>query len=54
MASETLSVPEDHLAEVIKVIREGLKATANDKSISMETREQLAKWCDEEEEYLNK
>ena len=52
MAKEILAVPEDHLAEVIAVIRAGLKATETDGSVSDVTREQLAKWCDEEEEYL--
>lgn len=49
MASETLSVPEESLAEVIIVIRTGLK---NAKHISKDTRRELKKWCDEEEKYL--
>lgn len=49
MATEILSVPEDSLEEVILVIRNGLKAT---KGLSRETRKQLKKWCDEEEEYI--
>lgn len=48
MASEILAVPEDNLAEVIAVIRAGLKTT----KVTPETREQLTKWCDEEEAYL--
>ena len=50
MASEALYVPEESLAQVIIVIRTGLK---NAKHISKETRRQLKKWCDEEEAYLN-
>jgi len=54
MASEILTVPEDHLSEVIRVIRAGLEATKKDSKISKTTRTQLAKWCDEEEEYLSR
>lgn len=49
MANEVLSVPEESLAQVILVIRTGLK---NAKYISKETRRELKKWCDEEEAYL--
>jgi hypothetical protein len=49
MASEVLSVPEENLAEVIRIIRTGLK---NAKFISKDTRANLKKWCDEEEAYL--
>jgi len=48
MASELLSVPEDKLAEVIRVIRAGLKV----EGVSKETETQLKRWCDEEERYL--
>jgi hypothetical protein len=48
MASEILSVPEEHLLEVIAIIRAGL---AN-KACSAEVRERLTEWCDEEEEYI--
>lgn len=50
MASELLNVPEDKLAEVIRVIRAGLFVTRS--STSKETREHLARWCDDEEKYL--
>ncbi len=50
MASETLSVPEEHLEEVIKVIRAGLKAVR----VKREVSQQLKKWCDEEEEYVER
>ncbi len=49
MASELLAVPEENLAEVITVIRTGLK---NAKKISKDTRSHLKTWCDEEEAYL--
>lgn len=49
MASETLNVPEEHLLEVIKIIRNGLKTT---KRISPEVKEALTKWCDDEESYI--
>ncbi len=54
MANEILSVPEAHLAEVIKVIRAGLRATTTKDGITRVTRKQLNKWCDEEEEYLQR
>lgn len=49
MASEILAVPEEHLSDVIKVIRTGLKHT---KRVPRVVREQLKRWCDDEEEYL--
>lgn len=48
MAKEILSIPEEKLSEVIKVIREGLKHV----KVSDDTHRNLIKWCDEEEEYL--
>lgn len=48
MSNELLAVPEENLAEVIKVIRSGLKHV----KVSKETEKQLKKWCDEEEDYL--
>lgn len=53
MSKEILVIPEDKLLETIKVLRAGLKATENDKTISNETREQLTKWCDEENVYIS-
>jgi hypothetical protein len=52
MASEVLSVPEEKLGEVIKVIRAGLMTL--DMDVSDDTFENLTKWCDEEEEYLKR
>jgi hypothetical protein len=49
MSKEVLYVPEDHLLEVIQVIRAGLKT----EQVSPETREQLTRWCDEEEQYIS-
>lgn len=49
MAKEVLYVPEGRLLEVITVIRAGLQTT---KHVSVEVREQLTKWCDEEEDYM--
>ncbi len=46
MAKEILAIPEERLIEVIAVIRAGLEITET----SDETREQLMKWCNEEEE----
>lgn len=51
MAFEKLYVPEEHLLEVIRVIRAGLKAR---KSTSKEVRLQLTNWCEEEELYAKK
>lgn len=48
MASEILTVPEESLEEVIRVIRAGLGHTR----VSSDTRRNLKKWCDEEEKYL--
>jgi hypothetical protein len=52
MASEVLAVPEEHLEDVIHVIRRGLASTK--KSIHKDVLKQLTKWCDEEEEYLQR
>ena len=52
MASEILSVPEEHLEDVIYVIRRGLQFTK--KGIHKDVLRQLTKWCDEEEEYLKR
>jgi hypothetical protein len=52
MASETLTVPEEHLEDVIYIIRRGLASTK--KAIDKQVIKQLTKWCDEEEEYLKR
>lgn len=48
MATEILSIPEEHLLEVITIIRAGL---AN-KARSAEVYERLTEWCDDKEAYL--
>ena len=52
MASEILSVPEEHLEDVIYVIRRGLASTT--KAIDPSVVKQLTKWCNEEEAYLKR
>lgn len=49
MANEILSIPEDYLADVIKIIRLGLKAYHD---VDVVVEHALTKWCKEEEEYL--
>ncbi len=49
MATEILTVPENHLLEVICVIRKGIEASPK---ISPVVREQLMKWCTDEEAYM--
>ena len=48
MATEILSIPEEDLSEVIRIIRIGLHYVL----VSSETRGRLLEWCKEEEEYL--
>lgn len=50
MASERLVIPEEHLADVIKVIRRGLEVTV----VHTEVQKQLEAWCDDEEAYLKR
>lgn len=52
MAKEILAVPEEHLEDVIYVIRRGLSSTK--KGIDKEVFEMLTKWCDEEDEYVKR
>ena len=52
MASEILAVPEKHLADVIKIIRAGLKTISH--TVHKEVNNQLHQWCLDEEEYLNR
>jgi len=54
MATEILVVPEEHLADVIWVIRAGLEEAQYkraDRGITPGVIEQLTKWCDDQEEY---
>ena len=48
MASEVLAIPEEHVLEVVAVIREGLCAI----SVDDEVYERLTEWCDREENYM--
>lgn len=50
MAKEILVVPEEHLREVIAVIRAGLKHCRTTHVVSA----QLNKWCRDEERYLDR
>lgn len=52
MAKEVLAIPEEHLAEVIRVIRHGLKRGMGAPRISKEVRKALTSWCHDEEEYV--
>lgn len=52
MAKEALHVPEEHLLEVVGIIRAGLRARRG--GGTPEVHEQLEKWCDEGEEYLRR
>lgn len=57
MAKEVLAIPEENLEEVVRVIRTGLECVGSSHylpQISDETRVQLTKWCDDEEEYLKR
>jgi hypothetical protein len=51
MAKEILAVPEEYLQEVIDVIRAGLHVMSS--IVKPETKEQLTKWCDDEQKYIN-
>jgi len=50
MGLEYLAIPESKISEVIRVIRTGLASEACE-SISSETRKNLRKWCNDQEEY---
>lgn len=50
MAKECLAIPEEHLPEVIYVIRTGLNKIKH--SVKNEVYENLTKWCNETEKYL--
>ena len=52
VAKETLHVPEEHLEDVVHVIRRGLQFT--EKAIDPEVKRALEEWCKDEEEYLER
>ena len=49
MGKEILFIPEDHLEEVIEIIRNGLEFT----NASEHIEQYLKQWCDEAEENLS-
>lgn len=49
MANEVLIIPEENVMEVVAVIRAGLDVVP----ISNGTKDNLQKWCDDEEHYFN-
>ncbi len=49
--NEALYIPEHHLSKVIEIIRIGLQHT---RPVPREVREQLLKWCREEEDYVRR
>jgi hypothetical protein len=52
VANEILSVPEEKVGEVIRVIRAGLDTKPS--RISKETIHRLHQWCKDEEKYLRR
>ncbi len=50
MAKIILSIPEERGLEVIDLIRSGVYVYHS--MLSRETRDQLIKWCNEQEKYL--
>jgi hypothetical protein len=51
LAKETLVIPEENLAEVIRIIRCGLR---HSKRVTNDTKHNLTKWCKEESDYLKR
>jgi hypothetical protein len=49
MGKEILAIPEEKIHEVIYIIRKGLHHT-NSFNASVETKDELHKWCDKMEE----
>lgn len=52
MATEILSIPEEHVKAVIKVIREGLEVVSV-LEVPRVVQIQLNRWCDEMEEHAS-
>lgn len=48
MATESLNVPEEHLAEVVEIIRAGLIVVESADEVAGPLRD----WCEDVEEYL--
>ena len=53
MTKEILAIPEQHLQEVIDIIRAGIFSIGV-LAVSQEVKDALFQWCDEEEEYLSR
>lgn len=51
MATDILCIPEQHLREVIRIVRAGIGVVIHP-PLTKEVVEVLTKWCEEEEEYL--
>jgi hypothetical protein len=49
MTTEVLAIPEEHLLEVIAIIRAGIKAKPK---TTPTVKKQLTKWCNTEEQYV--
>jgi hypothetical protein len=47
--TKALHVPEEHLAEVVEIIRKGLKAK---KKVSRKVKKHLTHWCQDMEFYI--
>ena len=46
---ESITISEELLEYLIRVVREGLKVT----DIPQEAKDDLSQWCDDEEDYLH-
>ncbi len=49
MAQECLCIPDEHVLEVVAIIRSGLQHTEGTPGISLETIDKLTAWCRGEE-----
>lgn len=54
MARAILAFPEEDTRDVIMVVRKGLNRTSQHDLANVDVYGQLAKWCEEQEEYLNR
>lgn len=50
MATEILAVPEEHLSDVINIIRAGIRVKDH---VDPKAKLLLSIWCDKEQEYLD-
>lgn len=49
MATELLAIPEEEMADFIRVLRAGLNSVEDVPAVM---KEDLLQWCEDEEEYL--